>query len=230
MGINMVRCAKCGGFYNSASTDSCPYCAGLGVYSSGGGTETAQPAKAAHAREESAEGSVNRASNTVLITPQNQAANVTTPVAPQAPAPAPAAPATAPAVEAAPEAPVSNATRMGKFDPVVGWLVCVDGVLKGNSYILRSENNFIGRSAKMDIRLEGDDSISDDNHAFITYDTRDKVFYLTPGEVRNIVRLNDKPVLQPAVLSDHDRIELGATKLLFIPLCNSEFDWESENK
>ena len=37
------------------------------------------------------------------------------------------------------------------FDPVVGWLVCIEGATKGNDYRIHSQNNYIGRSARMDI-------------------------------------------------------------------------------
>lgn len=115
-------------------------------------------------------------------------------------------------------------------DPVVGWLVVMNGINRGRSYTLHSDNNFIGSSSKMDVRIEGDSSVCEDNHAFITYDSRDRIFYLTPGEVRSIVRNNGKPVLQPVVLNAKDRVEIGSAVLMFIPLCDENFDWESEEK
>ena len=116
------------------------------------------------------------------------------------------------------------------MDPVVGWLVALDGKCRGCSYLLHSDNNFIGRSPQMDVCIEGDETVSSAGHAFITYDSRDRIFYLTPGEVRNIVRKNGKPVLQSAELKARDRIEIGSTTLMFIPLCDEDFSWESEGK
>ena len=40
------------------------------------------------------------------------------------------------------ESPASNSV----FDPVVEWLVCIDGPEKGRDYRIRSGNNYIGRS------------------------------------------------------------------------------------
>lgn len=114
------------------------------------------------------------------------------------------------------------------IDPVVGWLVCVSGDNLGRDYRIHSDNNYIGRSEKMDIYIRDDETISRENHATITYDSRDKVFYLTPGEGRSIVRLNDKALLMTSELKAYDRIELGTTMLVFVPLCGESFDWRDE--
>jgi hypothetical protein len=111
------------------------------------------------------------------------------------------------------------------IDPVVGWLVNLDGSDKGRDYRIHSDNNFIGRGEKMDICIRGDDTISRDNHAVISYDARDKVFYFAPGDGRSIVRLNGKALLTTAELKAYDTIEIGKTQLMFVPLCGEKFDW-----
>jgi len=111
------------------------------------------------------------------------------------------------------------------IDPVVGWLVCTEGSQKGRDYRIHTDNNFVGRSEKMDICIQGDDTISRENHAIVSYDGRDKVFFLSPGDGRSIVRLNDKALFNTAELNSHDVIEIGVTKLIFVPLCGGKFDW-----
>lgn len=111
------------------------------------------------------------------------------------------------------------------IDPVVGWLICVEGKEKGRDYRIHSDNNFIGRGEKMDICIRGDDTISRENHAIISFDIRDKVYYFSPGEGRSIVRVNDKAIFSTVQLAAYDRIELGTTKLLFLPLCGEVFSW-----
>lgn len=111
------------------------------------------------------------------------------------------------------------------IDPVVGWLVCVSGSEMGRDYKIHSDNNYMGRSEKMDICIRGDETISRENHATITYDSRDRIFYFTPGEGRSIVRLNGKAVLMTSEIKAYDKIELGTTELMFIPMCGSAFDW-----
>jgi hypothetical protein len=110
-------------------------------------------------------------------------------------------------------------------DPVVGWLVCIEGKDKGVDYRIHTENNYIGRSDKMDICIRNDDTISRENHAVISFDTREKLFYLAPGQGRSIVRLNRKPCLGTAELNPYDVLEIGTSKFVFITLCNEHFDW-----
>lgn len=120
-------------------------------------------------------------------------------------------------------------SQMG-FDPVVGWLACVEGPSRGKSYTIRGGVNAIGRSERMDIVITGDLKISSENHAKISYSDRHNRFSLLPGEGRNIVYLNDEEVFTPQPLKAYDLIDFGETKLLFIPLCGERFTWKTEEK
>ncbi len=111
------------------------------------------------------------------------------------------------------------------IDPVVGWLVCIEGADKGKDFRVRSERNTIGRGTDMDVCISGDDGISREKHAFISYNPRKNSFLLLPGESRGIVYLNDDEVAAPMPLKAFDLIELGQTKLLFVPFCGDRFEW-----
>lgn len=114
------------------------------------------------------------------------------------------------------------------FDPVVGWLVCIEGATKGNDYRIHSQNNYIGRSAKMDISIPEDSHISAENSAIIAYDNEDRTFYFGPCSGRNIVRVNGKPALSVEKIEAYDVLTIGTTKLLFVPLCGDRFDWNEK--
>lgn len=114
------------------------------------------------------------------------------------------------------------------FDPVVGWLVCIEGSTKGTDYRIHSQNNYIGRSAKMDISIPEDSHISAENSAIIAYDNEDRVFYFGPCSGRNIVRVNGKPALSVEKIEAYDVLTIGTTKLLFVPLCGDRFDWNEK--
>lgn len=133
--------------------------------------------------------------------------------------------APAASLERDPGATVGVACKKTGIDPVVGWLVCVEGVERGRDYRICSERNFIGRDAKMDICIGGDDSISRENHAIISFNPKKCSFLLTPGESRGIVYLNDDEVAVPMELQAYDTIELGQTKLMFLPWCGEKFKW-----
>jgi len=111
------------------------------------------------------------------------------------------------------------------LDPVVGWLVCLEGKDKGRDYRMHADNNFIGRAENMDIVIRNDDTVSRTNHAIISYDARDRAYYFAQGSGRGIVRVNGRAVLSTAELKAHDTIEIGNTKLMFVPLCGEVFNW-----
>lgn len=111
------------------------------------------------------------------------------------------------------------------IDPVVGWLVCVEGKEKGRDYRIHSDNNYIGRSDRMDICIKDDETISRDNHAVITYDMVDNTFYFSPGDGRAIVRVNNNAIFQTTEIKAHDKVTLGKTVCEFLPFCDDVFTW-----
>lgn len=116
--------------------------------------------------------------------------------------------------------------RISEFDPVTGWLVCIGGANKGKDYKIRSERNFIGSSSNMDICIAGDNSVSKENHAIVSFNPKKRVFKVHPGEGRGLVYLNGDDIDAAKELKSYDIIELGNTKLLFIALCGEKFSWE----
>lgn len=111
------------------------------------------------------------------------------------------------------------------IDPVVGWVVCVDGPSKGQDWRIKSERNFIGRDRNMDIAITEDNGISRESHAIISFNPKNSRFRLIPGEGHGLVYLNDEEVFMPEEIKRGDIIELGQTKLIFIPLCGEDFSW-----
>ena len=112
------------------------------------------------------------------------------------------------------------------LDPVVGWLVCIEGADRGRDFRLHSERNFIGRSERMDVCIRGDDGISRDNHAVVSFNPRNNSFKIQPGDGRGLVYINGEDLDVPMALRPYDLIELGQTKLKFIPFCGEGFQWE----
>ncbi len=123
-----------------------------------------------------------------------------------------------------PGAPVSGDFTIA--DPVVAWLVVVEGPGRGAALAVGYGNNRIGRAPAENISVDfGDEEISRENHATLTFDGRHRRFYLVPGQGRNLVYVNDEPVMAPLELKGGEDIMLGATKLRFVPFCGKAFDW-----
>jgi hypothetical protein len=108
------------------------------------------------------------------------------------------------------------------IDPVVGWLVCTDGSQRGRDYRLHSERNLIGRAPENDVCIAGDETISRTGHAVIAFEPRQRVFFLSAGESRGLVYLNHEVVESAKKLEPYDVIELGQTRLVFVPFL---FSW-----
>ena len=112
------------------------------------------------------------------------------------------------------------------IDPVVGWLVCIHGSNKGRDYRLHSDLNKVGRDPNMDVCIEGDETISRENHCQIAFSPRSKVFSIVPGTGRNLIYLNGQDVLSATSLKAYDQLDLGESKFLFLPFCVPDrFDW-----
>lgn len=115
----------------------------------------------------------------------------------------------------------------GMDDPVVGWLVVVEGPGKGRAVPLGYGSNSIGRGATDRIKLDfGDEQISRSGHAVVTYDPRGRQYYVQHGGGTNLTYLGDQPVLAPTGLPALSHISIGHTVLRFVPLCGAEFDWQ----
>lgn len=114
---------------------------------------------------------------------------------------------------------------------VVGWVVILDGPGKGKSFPLDYGWNQIGRETGQAICLAfGDQQISRENHCSITYDGKNRKYYIQHGGGRNITYLNDQPVLAPFEIEDNATIILGNTTLKLVKFCDQAFDWQDTGK
>ena len=207
-----VQCEKFGHTYDKSLHSSCPHC-GVGGFdlrvgpteaSPGVGQPDGPPRKQPLGKTEAA-GFVD--------SPPTRAAR---------------GPGTKPAADGKTRAVWNK--RLGDIDPVVGWLVCIEGPDKGRDFRIHTEDNHIGRDPGMDIVIPGDDSVSHIKHARIRYNPRNHVFKLLLGDGRGIVYLNDDDLDEARQLNPYDRIEIGETKLLFVPFCGEHFTWPVDKK
>lgn len=119
-----------------------------------------------------------------------------------------------------------------QHQPVVGWLVCIEGPDKGRDFSLHGAKSSIGRREGSSIRLE-DPKISRDGYpALIVYDDRKShKFYLASGDAsaRNNVELDGNMLLGQSVINPYDEIRIEDTVLVFVPFCGEDFYWEDKN-
>ena len=126
------------------------------------------------------------------------------------------------------EKTVAYWAKEARVDPVVGWLVCIEGVDKGKDFKIISERNFIGRSEEMSISIQGDSTISRKNHCSISYSPKTRTFMITPGQANGLVYVRNEAVYESRELRTFDYIEIGESRFVFVALCGENFDWNIE--
>ena len=109
------------------------------------------------------------------------------------------------------------------WDPVTGWLVCVNGPERGRDYRLHTGRNFLGRAANMDIPVSGDNELSRENHCSVVFEPKKQTFLLAPGSANTYH--NGKAVTEAVNLTESDVIGAGASEFVFIPFCREDRSW-----
>jgi hypothetical protein len=125
---------------------------------------------------------------------------------------------------------ISQYVAANKFLPVVGWLVIITGPGAGRDFRLVPGPNTIGRDREMrvclDFGADSDQTVSRRDHAVITYDIVDNVFFISDRTMSsNLPRLNGKGIRTTTNLKPADIIQVGDTRLMFVPLCGNSFQW-----
>ena len=110
------------------------------------------------------------------------------------------------------------------YEPVVGWLVCIEGPMRGVDFRLHDGYNFIGRE-EGDVHIHGDNAISRQKHAVVAFYSKRNSFHVGPADGRNIIELNDEPVFNHVQMENYDVITVGNTKLMLVGMCGDRFNW-----
>ena len=109
--------------------------------------------------------------------------------------------------------------------PVVGWLVVVNGIDTPKHFRLIDGMNRIGRdNPEMQISLT-DPDVSRTNHAYIMYNGKHNTFKIKHDNGQKTTFLNNEETLEATAMNAFDRIEIGRTEILFIPFCGEHFSW-----
>jgi hypothetical protein len=215
----MIRCPQ-GHFFDPSKHATCPWCAPpVGVEISG--SEQTRPV---HPGVGDLMGAAPLGAPPLGAPPLGMSG----PPPPLPGAPPPLAPFGPPAASPPPVATRRAGQDTGGHsihDPVVGWLVCLEGPDRGRDFRLHGEKNFIGRSPIMDVCVPGDDTISREKHGVLIFDPKKQAFWVLPGESAGLVYLNGEIVHSPTPINRDDVLELGQTKLVLIPFCGDKYTW-----
>ncbi len=112
-------------------------------------------------------------------------------------------------------------------EKAAGWLACIGGPALGRDFRLYPGYNYIGCSQDADICIQGDAAIRLPHTAVLGYDERMNLFSFGPCGGRTGVRVNDNMILDAVILAPYDRLTVGETTFLFVPLCGPQFRWDA---
>jgi len=116
-----------------------------------------------------------------------------------------------------------------KQQPVVGWLVCIEGPDTGMDFPLHGAKSTIGRSKQSSVCLT-DPKISRTGYpALIVYDDRKTHrFYLASGDAssQNNVELDGNMLLGQSIIEPYSEIRIEDSVLVFVPFCGDDFFWK----
>ena len=113
-------------------------------------------------------------------------------------------------------------------DYVLCWLVAANSQIKGKVFPITDTKSTIGRSDPehmVTVDLHSDRAVSRGAQAVVIYDPLNKIFYIQSTDGKTPVYVNRRMLLVPTALKAYDRIMLGETELVFVPLCNELFSW-----
>ena len=106
--------------------------------------------------------------------------------------------------------------------PVLAWLVCLDGERKGREYPVYKGMTRIG-GGQADINLgTGGSSV------ILLYDFKVNLFYIRQETGADLLYVNDCAITDPnpPQLSAYDIVTIDRVRYLFAPYCEAERQWE----
>lgn len=122
-----------------------------------------------------------------------------------------------------------NTLRMNMLSngvsPVIGWLVCTKGFMRGQDYRLLSGFNRIGNQASDDIIIFDENIEKEKSVCSIVYDDGSGSIYLIPeGDIP--VFLNHSQVNDIMLMHSEDMIQIYDTEYMLILFCPNKYRWD----
>lgn len=109
---------------------------------------------------------------------------------------------------------------------VVGCLICVEGVMKGEGFFLVEGDNDIGRGANLEVVLSKETTVSRKAHACISYNPEDNSYILSAAKDKKDVIYDGNQVYEPVKIENGKMLRIGQCELKFEAFCDDEFSWK----
>lgn len=110
---------------------------------------------------------------------------------------------------------------------LTGWLVYVNGNRRGTAITLGKEDTLLGLDANREVIVLEEKELSQ-AYAVISYESINREFHIKPGKKRCLFYAGDNAVYNRNCMKAREMVEMGESKLIFIPFCSEDFDWSDE--
>ena len=111
---------------------------------------------------------------------------------------------------------------------MVGWLVALNGVVRGEPYAVRLGRNVIGRDRKSDIYVNDDQASA--HHADLVFRPDEGRYIVMDHNSTNGTYVNDAEIEPRRDLVDRDIVTIGRHRFLFVALCDENFTWDDRDE
>jgi len=109
---------------------------------------------------------------------------------------------------------------------VVGWLVGLNGSIRGESFPVRMGRNILGRDRKADVTINHDQPST--HHADLVFRPEEGRYILMDHNSTNGTYVNEAEIEPRRDLVMRDVVRIGAHRCLFMPLCSDGHTWDNE--
>ena len=120
--------------------------------------------------------------------------------------------------------PVPGASPEKRY--VVGWLIGLNGPIRGESFPVRMGRNVMGRDKRSDIVVSDDQASS--HHADLIFRPDERRYILMDHNSTNGTYVNEAEIEPRRDLMQNDVVRIGIHRFLFMPLCHEGFYWDDE--
>lgn len=111
-------------------------------------------------------------------------------------------------------------------EPPVGWVVCVKGPYCGTAFECKVGRNRFGRMIDYEICLTEDTTVSREANLILIYEPSQRQFYVQAGSGDGLAYLNGKLLFDHEEIRAYDKLAVGASEFVFVPLCGEIFTWD----
>lgn len=111
---------------------------------------------------------------------------------------------------------------------VVGWMIGLNGSIRGESFAVRTGRNVLGRSRSSDVCIQDEQASA--HHADLVYRPEEKRYILMDHNSTNGTYVNGVEIEPRRDLLSRDIVTIGSHRMLFLALSDFDLSWDENGE